>query len=276
MSYIEREVGGLNCAKTRADGPPLLMLHGVVRRWQTFLPLAPFLAERWNVCGLDLRGHGRSPHTPTYRVIDYADDVERLLRKLRAPAVVYGHSLGAMVALAVAARCPDRVRAIVMEDPPFHTMGSRLLSSPLHSLFAALAPFAGSQLPLPVMVRDLGAKEVLTPTGTANLRDLRDPIALRFTAAALQQMDPLVFEPILNGTWLENYFWSTILSAVECPALLLQADETRGGMLTDADAQHTVSAMRDCSLVKLPCGHVMHWEMTQKVAQLTTEFLECL
>jgi hypothetical protein len=89
-------------------------------------------------------------------------------------------------------------------------------------------------------------------------------------------MDPLVFQPILNGTWLENYFWSAILSAVECPALLLQADEEMGGMLTDADAHLTVSGIRDCSLVKLSCGHVMHWEMTSKVAQLTTEFLECL
>ena len=50
--------------------------------------------------------------------IDYARDAAAVLRSLREPAVVCGHSLGALVAGVVAAQLPERVRAVVLEDPP--------------------------------------------------------------------------------------------------------------------------------------------------------------
>jgi pimeloyl-ACP methyl ester carboxylesterase len=43
-----------------ASGPPLLLLHGITERWQTFLPLIPHLTSEWQVDALDLRGHGQS------------------------------------------------------------------------------------------------------------------------------------------------------------------------------------------------------------------------
>jgi len=248
-----------------------------VRRWQTFLPIAPALSQQCQLHALDFRGHGRSKHAAPYRVMDYVIDAEAVLHHLDQPAVLYGHSLGAMVAAAVAARNPALVRALVMEDPPFHTMGARLAGSPLHAFFAALAPFAGSTLPLPDLVREVGARRVPTASGIdAPIRDLRDRVALRFSCAALQRMDPLIFPPILDGTWLNGYDWISLLATVECPALLLQADPKLGGMLTDEDAAESVSLIRDCSLVKLPCGHVMHWALSAQVAQVTVEFLECL
>lgn len=277
MVWTEGNTEGLNCGIRDTAAPPLLLLHGVVRRWQTFLPLAPTLSERWRIHALDFRGHGSSRHSAPYAVIDYAADAETVLQGLEQPAVIYGHSLGAMVAAAVASRCPDRVRALVMEDPPFHTMGSRLLSSPLHGFFTALAPLAGSPLPLHQLVRELGDQRVpAAAEGSVRIRELRDPVALRFTASSLQRVDRRVFEPILNGTWLDGYDWTAILAAVECPSLLLQADEKLGGMLTDGDAARAVEVMKDCSVVKLPCGHVMHWGLTAQVSQLTAEFLECV
>src|SRR5438045_742737 len=93
----------LNTATGPASGPPLVFLHGVTRRWQDFLTLVPALTGRWQVHGLDFRGHGGSGRVPNkYRIIDYVQDAVSVLRtRVAEPAVLYGHSLGALVAAAV-------------------------------------------------------------------------------------------------------------------------------------------------------------------------------
>src|SRR2546421_2609056 len=141
------ESWSLNCARGPAHGPPLLFLHGVLRCWQDFLPLIPALSLRWQVHAFDFRGHGRSaPRTFHYRVRDYVEDAEAfLLHACPAPAVVCGHSLGAMVALAAAAGpAADRCRALILEDPPFGTMGSRMRQTVYYSQFVGMAPLASS------------------------------------------------------------------------------------------------------------------------------------
>jgi pimeloyl-ACP methyl ester carboxylesterase len=93
-------------------------LHGLARGWQSFLPLIPTLALRWQVYALDQRGHGKSERANSYFAIDYVPDIVGFLRhEIRRPTVLYGHSLGAMVAAAVAAEAIDLVRAIILEDP---------------------------------------------------------------------------------------------------------------------------------------------------------------
>jgi pimeloyl-ACP methyl ester carboxylesterase len=50
---------------------------------------------------------------------DYADDPIAFLRQqISEPAVIFGHSLGGMVALLVAAHCPEKIRAVVVGDSP--------------------------------------------------------------------------------------------------------------------------------------------------------------
>src|SRR5262249_13855683 len=54
-----------------------------------------------------------------YALRDYAGDIVALLReRVREPAVLFGHSLGGIVALMVAAQIPEHVRAVVVGDSP--------------------------------------------------------------------------------------------------------------------------------------------------------------
>ena len=65
----------INYAEGPPAGPPIVLLHGVTRRWVDFLPILPTLLLRWQVFALDFRGHGQSDRTPgQYRVIDYVSD----------------------------------------------------------------------------------------------------------------------------------------------------------------------------------------------------------
>ena len=97
---------------------PLVMLHGGAWIWQEYLSLMPSLSQRWHPYALDLRGNGRSGWVPgRYRLEDFTEDTVAFVRQLKEPAVLIGHSIGGVVAIMVAARCPEKVKALVIEDP---------------------------------------------------------------------------------------------------------------------------------------------------------------
>ncbi len=110
----------LNVAEGPASGPPIVLIHGGSGRWQGWESIVPDLLPNWQIFAPDLRGHGRSGHAPgRYALNDYVGDILALLRqRVREPAVIFGHSLGGIVALMVAAQEPALVRAVVVGDSP--------------------------------------------------------------------------------------------------------------------------------------------------------------
>lgn len=271
----------IHCAETGAGGLPLVMLHGVTRRWQTFLPVMQALSVRWQVTALDQRGHGMSGRADgQYKVIDYVGDLTRFVQQqFDEPVVLYGHSLGAMVVAAAAAELGDRVRAVVMEDPPFATMGTKITDNVLHSFFSGLSRFAGDLRTIAEIAQELADVLITDPqqNRTFRLGEIRDATQLRFSAASLQQLDPRVFDSILAGQWLDGYDTESIFRRLPCPALLLQADIASGGMLTDDDARDVTGWARDLTHVRLNgVGHVIHVARTSELINAVHTFLESL
>jgi len=112
-------------------------------------PLAHALAaEGLHVVTLDLLGHGRSdrPDDPhAYSVTEFAEQVVALLDHLGAPqAVVGGVSLGANVALEVAATQPGRVRGLIVEAP--------ILDNGVEASIAVFAPLLLTARFLPLSI----------------------------------------------------------------------------------------------------------------------------
>jgi len=109
-------------ARRRASRAPVLLLHGLasnMTRWSEFVERTR-LAEERDVIRVDLRGHGDSPTRGGISLELWCDDLLALLDTEEASAaVLIGHSLGAQVALACAARAPERIAALVLIDPVF-------------------------------------------------------------------------------------------------------------------------------------------------------------
>ncbi|MEU4716435.1 alpha/beta fold hydrolase [Micromonospora purpureochromogenes] len=90
----------------------LLLLHGLGTTGDVWLPWAPLLEHRWPGRWLapDLAGHGFSPPLPGYSFAGFARQVAAGLGPVAEGTrpgdrlVVLGHSLGGVVALALAAR----------------------------------------------------------------------------------------------------------------------------------------------------------------------------
>ena len=271
----------LNVATGPKSGPPLLLLHGVTRRWQDFATLLPCLLPRWQVHAVDFRGHGRSARSPgSYLVVDYVKDVIWMLKnQIQGPAVLLGHSLGALVAGAVAAAVPDRVRAIVLEDPPSVPLIQYIRQTPFFALFQGFRELAQGKHSVAETARRMAELEIPTIDGKAlvKMSVLRDPTHLRFGARCLQDMDPEVLAPLLEGRWLEGYDLDGYVAGIRCPVLLLRGEEALGGMLPRPAAEYFAHKVADCTLIDFPnVGHLIHWMQPEKAARHVTEFLESL
>lgn len=261
-------------------GPPVWFFHGLGRRWQDFTPLLGSLAGLWHVRAVDHRGHGNSSHAPgCYAVADYVHDAAGLVRDGREPAVIVGHSLGALTALGVAARVPDAVRAVVLLDPP----GPRFLENIDGTLYAvtwaAMKRLAGKHRPVPDVARELAELRLPGPNPGETVRfgDLRDAASLRFMAKCLHDLDPDTLTLPLAKNWLDGFDPFAAAEAVRCPALLVIGDPKCGGMLPSPESDSLAAALRDCSRVDLVgIGHLIHWQDAPTTLRLLHTFLSSL
>ncbi len=102
-------------------GPVLVALHGLPGAARDFRYLAGALAGRVRLLRIDLPGFGGTPlHTmPGTHVRERGVFVLAVLDALRVDRfAVLGHSMGGPVAIHVAARAPDRVRALALLASP--------------------------------------------------------------------------------------------------------------------------------------------------------------
>jgi pimeloyl-ACP methyl ester carboxylesterase len=96
-------------------GEPLLLVTGWTISAAVFEPVLDRYSEHFECIVYDHRGSARSKGVGPSTMGALADDAARLLTSLRIPrALVYGLSMGGMVAQEVALRHPGRVRGLVL------------------------------------------------------------------------------------------------------------------------------------------------------------------
>lgn len=143
LSQIEGRWAQINVRDTAYDifvesagqGVPVVFLHTAgadSRQFQAQLSDIA-LAERFRMIGPDLPFHGRSMPPATWDGGDYKLDLTTYREWCAAilkdvvgePAIVVGGSMGAAMALVLAAEHPDLLRGIVAVEPPLRSKGRR-------------------------------------------------------------------------------------------------------------------------------------------------------
>jgi len=271
----------LNYAEGPANGPPLVLIHGLGRRWQVFLPIIPALSLRWHIFAPDLRGHGNSSHVARgYRGPQYSEDITGLLsERISARAVLFGHSLGGLLALSVAFHHPEAVCALILGDNMI--VGRRLRSPMYNALFSGLRDLARTKGSVEQIADGIG-KIVLPVPGTdesVSIRELpgNDEAYLLSWARCVQRADPDTYEMTLDGTSLEGWDGEAVLRGITCPTLLLQATTALGGLMSDADVALATQLLPHPTHVKFPnLGHALFIQQPDTVLRPVTNFLESL
>lgn len=92
------------------SGDPLVLLHGWGCDNQSWQPLVPALQAFADVIVVDLPGFGASAPVPGFDLDAVLQCIEECLP---SRCVLVGWSLGGMLAVALAERCPDRVQRVI-------------------------------------------------------------------------------------------------------------------------------------------------------------------
>ena len=112
-------MGNLAYDESGAGTPTLLFLHGWCGDRSFFAPQFEHFSQTRRVVTVDLPGHGKSAVPEEYSIQAFAGRVAELAADLRlGRSVVFGHSIGAMVALELSRVAPELVGAVALIDPP--------------------------------------------------------------------------------------------------------------------------------------------------------------
>jgi pimeloyl-ACP methyl ester carboxylesterase len=224
---LDIQLNGVRLHGLRLDNgkPRLLMLHGLSQGALTFAPVFERLAQHWSITALDMRGHGKSSHTPEYSVALMASDVATFLQTDHddGPVSLYGHSIGAMVAAQVAAEHPERVRQLILSDPPilFRDM-DRARKSLITRYFVWAVKRLGEGTPKTRLLLSIRA-----------MYPLYSDCVQQQIVDHLLQMDPALMTCLFRAGMIDWHLAEQSFRHLRCPTLLLQAD---AGILAACEA----------------------------------------
>jgi pimeloyl-ACP methyl ester carboxylesterase len=99
------------------DGPPLVVLHGLLGSKTNWRSVARALAPTHRVYSVDARNHGSSPWADAMSYPDMANDLLRFMEQqgVERP-VVLGHSMGGKIAMTLGLLHPQVVERLIVVD----------------------------------------------------------------------------------------------------------------------------------------------------------------
>jgi pimeloyl-ACP methyl ester carboxylesterase len=145
VRYRSASIDGIDIAYReagRADAPAILLLHGFPTSSHMFRNLIPALADRYRVIAPDYPGFGQSAAPDRsefkYTFDNFAKLVDGLTQKLGVSRyALYVMDYGAPVGFRLAAKHPDRVTALIVQNGNAYTEGLQSFWEPIQKYWAS-------------------------------------------------------------------------------------------------------------------------------------------
>jgi cis-3-alkyl-4-acyloxetan-2-one decarboxylase len=119
-----RPTSHLHIAIDEGAGPVVVLVHGIASSSNSFHKLVPLIGETHRIIAIDLLGFGDSPapESASYTIEEHVRSLDATIRslRLRAPFILVGHSLGALISSRFAADFPERVAKLILVSPPIY------------------------------------------------------------------------------------------------------------------------------------------------------------
>ena len=122
-------------SKIYGTGDPFIIMHGLFGMSDNWETLGRKFSQHYNVHLLDLRNHGRSPHSDefNYEIMSH-DLLDYIKNKNLINPILLGHSLGGKVAMKFAFTCPEKIQKLIIADISPRIYDTDFVQSLLQSL----------------------------------------------------------------------------------------------------------------------------------------------
>ena len=235
-----------------------MLLHGFSDNGLCWRRMAEVLDTMFDVVMIDARNHGRSS-TGAVSVSDMACDVAAVIAMLDLvrPTVV-GHSIGAAIAAELAARHPESVSRLVLEDPPWRDG----LDEP--------GPTAQER-------REAASTylEWLTTLSEQEIRELGHRQHPEWDDA--DRADWVVSKQQVRveaAMSLGGPMSSEVIDDIRCPTLLIHGEPARGGLLTAAVAERLMATNDEVTACSVEhAGHNIRRENFDRYVEVLGAYL---
>lgn len=242
-------------------GPVVVLIHGLFGSLDNLGRLANTLTEAgFGVLSLDLRNHGRSPHSPSHDYPAMVADLLALLDKQGLNEVdLVGHSMGGKVAMQFALRHPQRVQKLVIVDmaPVAYPTGAH------DAVFAGLQAVA-AQAPLTRHQADACLAQHLT-----------DPAVRQFLLKSFLPGSQPCWRfnlPALQANYPHILAWPPVTAAYPGPSLFI-----KGELSPYLQPSHQAAIQQQFPQAKarlvVGAGHWLHAEKPLLFNKLVVDFL---
>lgn len=258
-------------------GPTVVFSHALFVTRRLFDAPVADLATDYRCVSYDLRGQGASsdgnPRRPPGVELDYEDAVALIEHLDAAPCHLVGDSLGAMVAMRIAARRPDLVRSLVI-------LAARVRRNPaatraqiglLCHLLRTVAPLPPIATPLRrrlaeyIMTKTVGATFMADPDHATLRGTMRDELYEMLTPSAARVISAHVRFPESSAQMLHR---------IRVPTLVIAGDEDFASGSGVEHAREVQAAIPGARLLIVPrAGHMVVIEEPRVVSGAIRQFL---
>jgi len=250
-------------SRIEGEGQPLVIIHGFLGMSDNWKTLGTQFAQQgFQVHMLDMRNHGKSPHSEeftyeamTQDVYDYCELHQ--LKKIH----LLGHSMGGKIAMLFATTYPDKVEKLIVADigPKYYAPHHQTILEGLNAVDFSIQPSrAEVEETVSHYIKDFGTRQFL-------LKSLYwvEPgqLGFRFNLDVFNRK----IETIGNALPFENHF--------DKPVLFLRGDKS--DYILDADFEAIRSQFPEAEIVTIKnAGHWLHAENPKDFYEVVVGFLQ--
>ena len=243
--------------QTAGEGQPLVLIHGLFGSADNWGSIAKHFAQHFQVISIDLRNHGRSPHSESQTYADMADDLLEFCDSFGLEEIyLLGHSLGGKVAMQFATQYPERVSKLIVVD-----MAMRAYADEHTQLMDAMQAVDLSQ-----MQSRSEVDKALTPS-IPNLM-VRQFLLTNLVKTG-EQLQWRINLPALKANYAK--FIAPISVHFEKPSLFIRGE--RSHYVNESDVAEIHSYFSKAEIVSLPTNHWVHAEQPKLFIQTIEKFL---
>lgn len=248
--------------KIIGEGDPIIILHGLfgmLDNWQT---VAKELAEEYMVILIDLRNHGKSPHSDEWSIELMAQDVLDFMHaNWIFEATIMGHSMGGKVAMEMALRENDLIKKLIVVDiaPKAYDRGHDLIIDTLNSVpIAEIESRNEAEEYLEKQISDWGIRQFLLKNIS---RNKEGGYRWKMNLPVITENYETILQKTPAGRVYDN------------PTLFIAGGNSDYIQSEDSEYIKTLFPEADIKTIE-GAGHWVHAEKREEVVEIVKQFLE--